>query len=564
MLDRAFVALASLSFATPVFAQGWPNSGGAPERNGRTFEVGPETPSVLWSGGRSSIIAWQPVIEDRRVFLVRQTGFPPSGEPNGSPVVCMDLDTGAELWFAHLPFNPGDWTTWVAGVKNGRVYASRSGNGASVHAKLHCLDAVTGATLWQSTDLIDAGAYDGVVFADDGDPIVGSFRDIWRIDALNGTTVWHATRTGSVSGNCGVARHGDALYAVDTVAGGQVVKRFDANTGAFQYQSSLMPGFLVQNTPFVGRDGTIYFQRVQNNVAVDFFYAFHDTGSSIVENWHVTAGYGTRMELGVGPDDTVYMVEPGKQLTRLDPATGAALGTTGAQTVDFFEPRIATDALGRVYMNNGGFTGGAFTCWEADLTPRWSLSVPNANIGSPAIGADGTLVVAGIGTSVVAYRATPPMTPFCAGDGLDPSHTSDCPCANHGDRGRGCANSVNSSGALLLASGRPALDTVVLNGLGMPATVACIYRQGDALDDALFGDGVRCTGGTLLRLRTRVNVAGASRFPDSTDTVTLSARGSTPPGSGLTAYYQTYYRNASASFCPPETFNVSNGYQITW
>lgn len=46
--------------------------------------------------------------------------------------------------------------------------------------------------------------------------------------------------------------------------------------------------------------------------------------------------------------------------------------------------------------------------------------------------------------------------------------------------------------------------------------------------------------------------------------MTLSARGSTPPGSGLTAYYQTYYRNASASFCPPETFNVSNGYQITW
>ena len=564
MLDRALIAIAFLSTAPLALAGDWPNSGGSPERNGRTFEVGPETPSVLWSGGRSSIIAWQPVIEGPRVFLVRQTGFPPSGEPNGSPVVCMDLDTGAELWFRHIPFNTGDWTTWVAGVKDGRVYASRSGNGASVSAKLHCLDAATGATLWQSVESIDAGAYDGVVFADDGDPIVGSFRKIWRIDALTGATVWFANRLGSVSGHCGVARHGDAVYAVDSVPGGQVVKRFDANTGAFQYQSSLMAGFLVQNTPFVGRDGTIYFQRVQNNVAVDFFYAFEDTGASIVEKWRVPAGYGTRLEMGVGPDDTVYFIEPGKQLTRLHPVTGAVLDTTGPQVVDFFEPRIATDALGRVYMNNGGFTGGAFTCWEADLALKWSLAVPNANIGSPAIGPDGTLVVAGVGTSVVAYRATPPMRPFCAGDEFDIAHTSGCPCANRGDRGRGCANSVNSSGAFLTASGRPTNDDVVLRGTGMPATVACIYLQGEALDDAVFGDGVRCSGGTLLRLRTRANVSGASVFPDSTDTITLAARGGVVPGSGARRYYQTYYRNAAAGFCPPETFNVTNGVQIDW
>ena len=105
MLDRAFAVFVTLTIASTAWAGDWPNSGGNSERNGRTYEVGPETPSVLWSGGRSSIIAWQPVIEGRRVFLVRQTGFPPSGEPNGSPVVCMDLDTGAELWFRHIPFN---------------------------------------------------------------------------------------------------------------------------------------------------------------------------------------------------------------------------------------------------------------------------------------------------------------------------------------------------------------------------------------------------------------------------------------------------------------------------
>jgi outer membrane protein assembly factor BamB len=74
----------------------------------------------------------------------------------------MDLDTGAELWVTNIPFNPNDWTTWVAGVKDGRVFASRSGNGASVSAKMYALDAATGLTLWISQDTTDAGAYDGV------------------------------------------------------------------------------------------------------------------------------------------------------------------------------------------------------------------------------------------------------------------------------------------------------------------------------------------------------------------------------------------------------------------
>ena len=36
------------------------------------------------------------------------------------------------------------------------------------------------------------------------------------------------------------------------------------------------------------------------------------------------------------------------------------------------------------------------------------------------------------------------------------------------------------------------------------------------------------------------------------------------PGSGAMRFYQTYYRNASAAFCPPATFNVTNGFQVVW
>ena len=154
--------------------------------------------------------------------------------------------------------------------------------------------------------------------------------------------------------------------------------------------------------------------------------------------------------------------------------------------------------------------------------------------------------------------------PFCAGGGVDPNVTTACPCGNFGSVGRGCANSTNAAGAQLVATGTSNPDTAILQGSGMPATVSCIYLQGDALDDVLFGDGVRCAGGSLLRLRTKTNVGGASSFPDSVETVTLSQRGGVTPGSGAVRYYQTYYRNAAAAFCPPETFNVTNGIRITW
>ena len=168
-------------------------------------------------------------------------------------------------------------------------------------------------------------------------------------------------------------------------------------------------------------------------------------------------------------------------------------------------------------------------------------------------------------TSVLNYTATGASlgTAFCFGDG---TQTTPCPCANNGAAGRGCANSTNAAGALLTASGTTTPDTGVLSGSGMPATVSAIYLKGDSNNGTglVFGDGVRCTDGALIRLRTKNNVGGASQFPDSTDTVNLSTRGATPSGSGLTAYYQVYYRNAASGFCPPETFNVSNGIIVTW
>ncbi|MBL9030634.1 MAG: PQQ-like beta-propeller repeat protein [Phycisphaerae bacterium] len=395
-------------------ADNWSNSGGNAGRNGLTAEIGPDAATVLWSAGRPSIIAWQPVIDGGRVFSVRQSGFPPEPGSNLSPVVGQNLDTGAELWPPiHVPFNTGDWTTFVAGARDGRVYASRSGGGGNVspfpngQAKMHAYDATTGMVSWSSVATTCAGPYDGVVFAGNGDLIVGDFLNVTRIRAGDGTTAWRVNRVGSVSGTCGAAVNNaaNAVYVADAAAGGTVIKRFDLDTGAFRYQSPVMTGFTIQNTPFVTPDGSVCLSRTQNNAGTDFFYVFDDTGAALTQRWFAPAAWTTTSEFAADAG-SVVMVAPGYLIERRRLSDGMVLATS-AVVVNDYSQRMAVDALGRLFYSNGEFGVSRFHSFNADLTERWSVPIPNVNIGAPAIGRDGTLVIAG--TDVLrAYRTPRP------------------------------------------------------------------------------------------------------------------------------------------------------------
>ncbi len=150
---------------------------------------------------------------------------------------------------------------------------------------------------------------------------------------------------------------------------------------------------------------------------------------------------------------------------------------------------------------------------------------------------------------------------YCFGDG---SGTA-CPCGNAGSSGNGCASSVNPSGAHLASAGAASIgtDTFMLQGTGMPSSSA-LYFQGTSRTaggaGAVFGDGLRCAAGTIIRLGTKVNSGGASAYPTGGDTP-ISVRGANSAGN--VRDYQVWYRNAAA-FCTPSTFNLTNGLEVTW
>jgi len=155
-----------------------------------------------------------------------------------------------------------------------------------------------------------------------------------------------------------------------------------------------------------------------------------------------------------------------------------------------------------------------------------------------------------------------PGTPMCFGDG---SGTA-CPCGNASAVGaaEGCLSSLGTGGKLV-ASGSASIsnDTLVLQGSGMPNSSA-LYFQGTTAQSAgagsVFGDGLRCAAGSVLRLGTKNNVSGVSAYPVVGD-LSVSVKGANVVGG--TRVYQVWYRNAAA-FCTVSTFNLTNGYTLTW
>ncbi|MCB9915902.1 MAG: hypothetical protein H6828_12295 [Planctomycetes bacterium] len=149
-------------------------------------------------------------------------------------------------------------------------------------------------------------------------------------------------------------------------------------------------------------------------------------------------------------------------------------------------------------------------------------------------------------------------TAFCFGDGSG----SFCPCGNNGNAGEGCANSTGV-GAILFGTGSDSVsaDDLVFNAQQLrpnqPALLFNGLNQVNGGNGSIFGDGLRCAGGSVKRMGVRVPDAGgnASWGP------ALSAVGVYTPGD--TRSFQVWYRDPAISPCG-SNFNLSNGVTITF
>jgi hypothetical protein len=375
---------------------------------------------------------------------------------------------------------------------------------------------LSGDTSYSGNNIRSAVSLDGTQFWTAGTATSSADAGVRYISALGGNTSVQISAT--VTNTRVVNIFGGQLYvssASGSFRGVNVVGTGLPNTSG--QTISLLPGF-----PTTNPSQYDYFFADANTLYVAEDGSQGETGG--IEKWTLSGGTWARQ----------YTLSP-----------GVGLGCRGL---------------------TGTVSGGVATLYATttESSSNRIVSVTDTGSGAPFT----TVALAQTNTVFRGVRLIQPPTSnttgtsFCFGDGTGTA----CPCGNNSTvgNGEGCLNSLGTGG-LLAATGTASLanDTVLLAGSGMPNSSA-LYFQGTSQQSgglgAVFGDGLRCAGGSIIRLGTKTNAGGASAYPAGGD-LSVSVRGLVgAPGSRT---YQVWYRNAAA-FCTPSTFNLTNGLEIAW
>jgi hypothetical protein len=173
----------------------------------------------------------------------------------------------------------------------------------------------------------------------------------------------------------------------------------------------------------------------------------------------------------------------------------------------------------------------------------------------------------GVGAALYFASIHCEIAPYCFGDGSG----TPCPCGNASAPGanEGCLNSFGTGGRLTgTGSVRVTNDTFQLQASGTPPTghAPTFFQSTASVNGGLgtvFGDGLRCASGAVIRLGTRVSSNGSVSFGFGIPGDPLVSVQGAIPAVGGTRYYQVTYRNSFA-FCTPATFNLTNGVRVVW
>ncbi|HIG11858.1 MAG: hypothetical protein ABGY71_13430 [bacterium] len=154
-----------------------------------------------------------------------------------------------------------------------------------------------------------------------------------------------------------------------------------------------------------------------------------------------------------------------------------------------------------------------------------------------------------------------PGAGFCFCDGTGTLS----PCANPGATGNGCLNSASPVGAHLTATGTATVgpNSLLLHAVGMTPNQPVLFFQGNNAvnlgQGIIFGDGLRCAGGNILRIQ----ILPADATGSASTSADIYAAQFNPLLPGDIRRYQAWFRDPFGGPCG-SGFNLSNGYEIVW
>jgi Tol biopolymer transport system component len=407
--------------------------------------------------------------------------------------------------------------------------------------------------------------------------------DVFLRDRLSGTTERMSIDSGGVQGN-------SSSYFPSISADGRYV--------AFQsFAGNLVPGdtnvvgdvFLRDRQTSTTERVSISSVGVQGNFASD--------SSAISADGRYVAFASTATNLVSGDTNGVSDVFLRDRLSGTTERVSVSLyGYQGNGSS--YAPSISADGLNVAFLSSAtnlvlGDTNGFIDAFVRDrggvTTDRVSVSSGgvqgNGESHDPSISADGRYVAFDSGAAFFVPGDTNGAIDIFVRDRDATGFTSlcdpgvggviGCPCFNPpSGSGHGCNNSAATGGAVLTASGIAylSMDSLVFTTSGEKPVALSIVLQGNALlsSGLVYGQGVRCAGGTLKRLFNKIASAGSITAPDfGAGDPTVSARSAAkgdPILPGQSRWYLVYYRDPTVlgGCSASSTFNTTQTGHVSW
>lgn len=341
--------------------------------------------------------------------------------------------------------------------------------------------------------------------------------------------------------------------AISSNAGAVVVSRcilrgFDGSVPAVAVSIGGSANVLLHGCEVAGGDAgfTNSFSRGANGLEV--------AGSHVeLHDCTLTGGRGGSDFTGAADDD-LYSGQPGGSAMSLSNSSGSAErssftgGRGGDSSSDFLETRWPGVGGPGVFLGTSSFEHylSTFTGGPAGIDQGFGSGTASA----------------GLPIHPPNVATQPGRTAICFG------LYDRCPCGNESDGANGCDNSFGNGGSRLEVTGNASLgnDTMTLTVSKIGPSASALFFQGTSLVSvglgSAFGDGLRCAGGSIVRLGSRVASGGVATLGFAMGDGPISVTGHVA-APGATRVYQVWYRN-SAVFCTASSFNFTNGFEVRW
>lgn len=324
----------------PAFAADWPHRMGPYRDNTTTEVVRPwkEPLKAVWTKPVGEAYA-SPTVADGRVYIHHKLK-----DQNVEEVLCLEAATGKELWkfsYPHQPFesNVGNGPRGAPCIALGKLYT------IGITGVLTCLNAETGAKLWQKNVLEEAGA-PVMMFGVSASPLVDGNRlyipigapgkAIAAFDTASGEPIWSSlddppTSVSPVLFQPKVAGRGTVRHLIYGSTRGFYGVRPDDGTPLWQFPlTDLLPIGTLPPPTIVGGDLVVTGSMLTGAIA---FRVEDEDGERLktVEAWrnpNVTSYFSQGVAVG---DDQLYIIDaqliPEAEigLSCLDPKTGREL-----------------------------------------------------------------------------------------------------------------------------------------------------------------------------------------------------------------------------------------------